>query len=251
MILLADKNRVPRKTKPHLLHLFGAVFVTSLLLALPGARENAATPGAASVPEPKQEVTELEPPRKHIADKNKSGVAGVILRPRPPKEKPLDVRPPLFVWASESKTQSYFPFTGDYFVFPASNGHIAPDALVEHGTPIDSSYEVAKESSIQTQAFQPLRPALDLRGCRAIRVRLNSEETYPFIVSMDLIGNGHQQRLELGLYGFDPDQRSLDFALAGVTDLSRINGILMTFHHGPREAHKSARIAVRDFTLLP
>jgi hypothetical protein len=180
------------------------------------------------------------------------GVPGVILRPvKATRQSAASVSPP-GVHFTFMRPLS-FPFTGEYYLFPSSNGQISKNAEVQRGTPLELLYQSVSGGTVQTEAYQKLEPSVELRGLKAIEVVLASGEISPASASMQVIvDSGGVEDLGMEVFGLEPaKQVKLTFAVPPEEAGIRARAIQIVFERNPAVRYQTARVAIRQFTLIP
>jgi hypothetical protein len=179
-----------------------------------------------------------------------TGVPGVIFRPE------VKLRPNPAVGYPPGTPVSFlrtvtFPFTGEYYVFPTSNGHIGMHSEVVKGTPLDSRYQSLGGGTVETEAYQKLTPPVEFSDCRAIEMTLSSAEVSPASASMQLIVDGRVQDLGIEIFGLESTtQEKLTFVVPPLPRDRKVEAIRIVFNRDPSARHQTVKVAIRSFTLL-
>jgi hypothetical protein len=180
-----------------------------------------------------------------------AGVPGVVFRPEVKRHpRPVVGYPAGGTHVSFLRSVT-FPFTGEYHVFPTSNGHIGSLAQILKGTPLDSRYQSLSGGTVETQAYQKLTPPIDLTECRAIEMMLSSAEVTPASAVMQLIVGGHVQDLGIEIFGLaSKPQEKLTFEVPRLASDEKVDAIRIVFNRDPSFRNQTVKVAIQWFTLL-
>ena len=213
-----------------------------------------------AAPEPevfKPNVTHLATPpskmptREIDAAGGVSLVPGVILRPGEMPRQGLTFGPGRAANAS-GDTDTAFPFTGEYHLFPLSSANVKHAWAMDSGTLLEHMYQTAGGSALETEAYQPLVPPADFSRCGQIEMELVHAEDGPFGAFMSLDAGGG--RIELGseICGLDRRTReTVRFDVAAAARVRGVSAIRVAFHAMPRPGAQSVKVDIRQFTLQP
>ena len=204
-----------------------------------------------TIPVAKQSATPVFTPPKQIGKHGANGYPGAILRPEPQSGRTIwgglrNAGAPVLL------SQPYvIPFTGEYHLFPSSYLHLPDDWVMYRGTPLDGLYGTLNGGPLQTEAYQRLEPPVDFSNCGAVRLTLSSGELFPASATMQLLTAGRSEDLGPEIFGLDPaSEETLEFAVPASLR-HQVNAIRVVFHRNPAQRDKNARVAVRQFTLVP
>ncbi len=192
-------------------------------------------------------------PKKEIAAGGDGLAPGVILRPlyRPNRQILLIPRG-IRAHSTSARLEGTlsFPFTGEYQIFPTSSARLHHAWAEETGSLLENLYATAGGGSLETEAYQKLEPAIELSGCRAIRLTLFAGDDTPFGTSLQLVTTGGPLDLGSEIGGLERRAaQTIEFAIpVGVRSLL-VQGIRLGFHRIPQQGQESVRVEVRMFTL--
>jgi len=206
--------------------------------------------GAPAAAEP---VTRTRVEKKAVPIAGIGLVPGVILRPpkKHPDRKRVIVLPESRAGGLRSRPIA-IAFSGEYHLFPASSGRIQTDSSVYTGTPLDSVYMNVGGGPMETQAYQPLDPPIDLSNCAKLQVTLRIGETSPVLASVELIYEARREDLGAHAFGFErAPEETLDFDMRQGPARRGVRAIRVLFHGDPSRRSQTTKVAVQLFTLVP
>jgi hypothetical protein len=183
----------------------------------------------------------------------KSLVPGVILRPgtKPQKIQATGLLPATRHGILKSRPV-VLAFTGEYHLFPTSSGRVQPDSTVIKGTPLDAVYASMSGGVIQTEAYQPMYPPIDLANCGRIHVRIRTAEQSPAAATMHLITTAGQLELGMEIFGLQSGrEETVEFAVPPPPANLMVKAIRIVFLRDPMNRSQSTKVEVVDFTLVP
>ena len=181
---------------------------------------------------------------------------GVILRPAVKRGASARVWPKHSVTTIAGLPESEplrVPFTGEYRLFPTTSGGVQPDSAVYRGTPNDAVYASIFGGPVETEAYQPLNPVLDLTRCAKIQVSVVSAETTPTAASMELVlADGTTRRLGSDFFGLTPNSEAmLEFIVPASPSRLVARALRLAFQRDPKHLSYSTKVAVIGFTFVP
>jgi hypothetical protein len=180
-------------------------------------------------------------------------VPGVILKP---ETKPQKIDAHELLPASRHGILQARPFvlnfTGEYHLFPSSSGRVQPDSTVLKGTPLDALYASMSGGTIQTEAFQPIHPPIDLTNCGRIQVSLKTAEQSPGSATLHLITTTGSLELGTEIFGMEASRdETLEFTVPAPPADLRVRAIRVVFQRDPMHRTESTKAAVAGFTFFP
>jgi hypothetical protein len=143
-------------------------------------------------------------------------------------------------------------FTGEYHLFPTSSGQVQSDSVVYSGTPLDAAYINMGGGSMETEAYQPLRPPIDFTNCGRVELTLRNGERSPSSATLHLIHSKRMEEIGSEIFGFEPAPiEILKYDIALVPRPFLVDGIRIVFHRDPSRRSQSTKVAIEKFTLIP
>jgi hypothetical protein len=199
----------------------------------------------------RKSATPVFTPARRAGASGKIGVTGVILRTDSSETKPrrrVWGGPPLP--ATSLSNSLTIPFTGEYHLFRTSSGRLPSDAIVDHGTPLDTLYATTNGEPLQMEAYQSLSPPLDVRNCGKIQMTISSNEPLPGIVLIQFLTAHTVEEVGIGLFGLNgASAETVDFTIPPALVNYEVSAIRATFLHNPEHSERNSRIAIQRFTL--
>jgi hypothetical protein len=196
----------------------------------------------------------VAPPREQTAPPG--GIPGLVLRPRVKARS----RAPLIA-ARKTVLSSFalslaqpltIEFTGEYRIYRLSSGAVPPQSQVEAGSPLEGFYGTTNGSVMVTEAWQPLRPALDLAKCGKVRLSVASREEHPTVTTLQLITAAGMRDLGRDVFGrAGVKQETMEFVLPKQPGRLVATAIRIQFSTFPEESYRSAKVAVERLTFVP
>jgi hypothetical protein len=120
------------------------------------------------------------------------------------------------------------------------------------GTPLDAVYASMSGGVIQTEAYQPMYPPIDLANCGRIHVRIRTAEQSPAAATMHLITTAGQLELGMEIFGLQSGrEETLEFAVPPPPANLIVKAIRIVFLRDPMNRSQSTKVEVVDFTLVP
>lgn len=200
---------------------------------------------------------------------------GVMIYVTPPKQKdaipppPPPVRRADEVEAARKKREPLvIPFSGVYWLFHRPDREPPPSSLVRHGSPDELYFRASDYRPLVMEAHQQLDQAIDLRCCAFVDLAIANLDKYPGSVRVELIVSDTAypipMRRRLGSQpvltsppllsssaGAQPSLERLRFPIAASTGPMRFDRISVRFHLNQGRDTRSARMAIRNFSLIP
>jgi hypothetical protein len=201
---------------------------------------------------PRRVVSRVVDAGPAIGEKGQNGVPGVVLHPRLGRSQ----RPTLIAPGPRprlSPTESLaIPFSGEYHLFRTSSESLPTGAIVEAGTPLESLYGTTNGSPMETVAVQMFEPPIDLSHVGKVWVAVESAESTPVLVSMQLVARGSVTNCGVDLIGIKPGREQLlEFEVPVTARPLLVRAIRISFQHPGPDRDQSVRIAVERITLAP
>jgi hypothetical protein len=145
-----------------------------------------------------------------------------------------------------------FPFTGEYHLFRTASRRVPEDAPVQEGTPLDGLYATTQGGSMETQAYQPLIPAVDFARCGQVHITLRSGEVFPFGASLQLLTDAGQEDLGTQTFALAGNgEQTLPYFVPAAPRRPLVKAIRLVFRKDPSRATRSTRVEIVSFTLVP
>jgi hypothetical protein len=179
----------------------------------------------------------------------RTGVPGVVLRPRPKRSQGPKLVLPGSRFQFTSEQPLAIPFTGEYQLFPSSSVRLPKDAIVETGTPLENLYGTIGGSPMETIAVQTFDPPIDLTNCGKLLVTLTSAEDILLMAAMQLEVQGGVEDGETILMGMKR-QETLSFEMPAMAKPLLVHAIRILFLR-PVDRYKNSQVLVEGFTLVP
>lgn len=186
------------------------------------------------------------------------------MRPPPP---PLAVRRDEPKRADRKREPLVIPFSGVYWLFHRPDLEPPPSSLVQHGSPDEMFFRASDYRPLVMEAHQQLDQPIDLRCCAYFEVDIVNVDRYPGSVRVELIVSdtaypipvrhrlGSRPVLDqrrLGGVGSEPRPERLRFPIAAPPGSPmRFDRITLRFHLNQVRNTRSARMAIRQFVLMP
>jgi hypothetical protein len=200
---------------------------------------------------PNRTRTTLVPPTKAGA-RGLEGIPGVVLRSRSnPPDRSIRVGPGSRVAALTLAQPFTLPYTEEYRIFRHSSGSLPPGSPIEWGTPLHATYVATNRTRMVVEAWQPLRPPLDLTNCGKIRLTLRSREELPALVSMDVMIGSAVVALGEDAFGTnDTSEETVEFQVPPSVR-PPASAIRVRFQIFLLTEERSARVEVLRFSFVP
>jgi hypothetical protein len=144
-------------------------------------------------------------------------------------------------------------FTGDYELFPESNGGVTAEASVLRGTPLDAVYGTTAAGALATHAVQRFRPWLDCSKCGRVVLVLVHGEQSPGLARVFTESDQGRQEVGSDLYGWSAGtEETISIEVPPAARRSRVFALRIAFHPlDPSQLSKSVRVAVRRLVWEP
>lgn len=185
--------------------------------------------------------------------------SAAILLPDLSRHTPLVAPPPLTrTRASLGRAAEplVIEFAGEYWILSHWTLLRPKNALTVRATPIDYDFANVDESNVLMRAFQRLDTPIDLGCCGVIEMIVRSTDAEPELIGMEVVlsdSSVPRGNLPLGLQRLPAktDAATLRFAIPAQRGIAQFDRIRVDLHlYRPRH-HRSARIAIERFVLLP
>lgn len=209
------------------------------------------------------------PPRHGAGEPPADAYHAILLWPFPPKESaPLPPLPHLLMYHSGSSAAPLvIPFDGSYRYFQTPGVWLVAKAHVAHGSPLNVNIHSADWGPLFMEAHQQLAAPLDLACCREIQMEIRNGENRPGSIGLDMVLSDttrpgrpaeilDAQPVLSSMPGrfvsksISADE-TLTFAIPPSAHLKQFNEITVVFVPAPDRSAIGARIAIRQFTLVP
>ena len=214
-------------------------------------------------------------PARHDAGESPADAYhAILLWPFPPKESvALPPVPHLLTYHSGSSAAPLvIPFDGSYRYFQTPGLWLATRAHVAHGSPLNVNIHSADWGPLFMEAHQQLATPLDLACCREIQMEIRNGENRPGNIGLDMVLSDttrpgrpaeilDAQPVLSSLPGrfiskstsakSIPTDETLTFAIPPNAHLKQFNEITVVFVPAPDRSAIGAKIAIRQFTLVP
>jgi hypothetical protein len=225
-----------------------SVMLTVALLLVPSG-SLAAAPKPPPLPADTS-VTPVFTPAKSVGN----GVTGVILRAESPKPRPrrrLWGGPPIPAALQSLAQPLTIPFTGEYRLFRRSSRRLPADAITEKGTPLDSRYATTNGEPMHMEAYQAFSPAIELRNCGGIRMKIASRETLPGVVMIEFLTTNAVEEEAVAVFALNgAPEETISFTIRPRV-VFVIDAIRVIFEHNPTDSEQNSRVAIESFTFTP
>jgi hypothetical protein len=224
----------------------------------------AAAPEVVAKPEPKQSVTELYvPPANENGPVGAWGFPGVVLLPEStPRTLVLAPAPAKGPNTAGALIRPLtIPFSGEYWMFQSPWKRPPVGSVLRKGTPRELSFHTTNGSPMTMEARQKLDRPIDLACCGGVQLVVANggpERTVTLELVLVRASPEGAQSASLGraevtlrvdsrsLYG-----ETLQFPIPPALALRSFDEIKVVFHRDAADLHKSARVAIHGFVLLP
>jgi hypothetical protein len=208
-------------------------------------------------------------PAKHDAGEQADAYHAILLWPFPPRQKTnLPPVPDLIAYHPGSNAAPLvIPFDGSYRYFQTPGLWLAAKAHVAHGSPLNVNIHSADWGPLFMEAHQQLDPPINLDCCREIQMEIRNGENRSGNIGLDMVLSDttrpgrpaeilDAQPVLSSLPGrFLPKPTATDetltFEIPPSTHLKQFNEITVVFTPAPDRSAIGARIAIRQFTLVP
>jgi hypothetical protein len=246
-----------------------AIFMTFLALLPKSGRPSASAERDSRLNRMSRKIPPQGKPARGTA--RDSSYQGIILWPVPKKKEILPPLPqPSSLRIGPNSAPLVIPFDGPYWYFKAPDKRPGPQAHVAHGSPTTVGIRSADWRPLFMQAHQDLSTPIDLGGCRGIEVAISNADSRPGTISLGVIltdsgspGKPHQYLGEQPIVSSEtgslsaraaPAEEVLSFPIPGdakTREIRRFDEITVVFLPSPERSLEGAKIAIRQFTLLP
>ncbi len=269
--LASNARREPElRAAPVLRHLLLGIAVTAVLLAesrlvLSRAQAGAAPQsgwlaearsvlkaGARPAPTPAPPARSAPGAWKEIGRVGRDGYPGVVLVPPPLQPgKGSSFFPARIGRGFGAQRPLTIPFTGEYHLFPSLYDFLPEGFIIYRGTPLEGIYATVGGGPLETQAYQRLDPPIDFANCGEVRMRISSGESTPAVAGMQLALSTGFADLGTQFFAMNPSaEEILAFSTPRSGDL-KARGIHVVFQRDPQHRERNAKVAIKDFTLIP
>ena len=155
------------------------------------------------------------------------------------------------------------PFGGEYWMFRFPFHRPPPQSFFRRGTPVNLSFSTVDRAGLLMEAHQKLEHSIRMSCCRGMQLAVLNADLYPHTVSMEVVlidGAGAAQSLGFAPVVSEPVLRAeetepvpetLDFRFPASSRLEAFEEIKVIFHRSVARLHRSARISIERFTLMP
>jgi hypothetical protein len=136
-----------------------------------------------------------------------------------------------------------------------------PVGSVSHrGSPAKLGFATTDHTLLNMEAHQKLGQSVGLWCCSSVQVTIWNADPLPGTVSLELIlvhSEQRSRRQSLGVRpvtssaGAVPVSETLEFAVPSTRVLEEFDEFIVVFHRDPKRAHRSARIEIDRFVLVP
>jgi hypothetical protein len=227
-------------------------------------------PGTKDANEPERpKDAQTAPPREALPESGPfpdGSFPGVILLPEV-RPVPLLVAPRPANYGLNGMPARPFgiPFGGEYWFYRFMYRRPPFNSFYRKGRPDELSFSTTDHWPLQMEARQDLDDPIDLSCCRKIQIQIWNADRYPDTVSLELSllesEVAHTPALYLGKVPVEskpdltrepvtPVPELLDFPVPEGTTGS-YSVLRVMFHRARSRAHKSARVAIERFILVP
>ena len=196
---------------------------------------------------------------------------GIIIVPEIQRRYSVTLVPPLpsmkaNPFATRQMNPMSIPFFGVYWLLRPPQPEPSPTAATIRGDPSTTTYRSTDGRPLSMTARQSLGKTFDLRCCSEIRVVVLNGERNPGSITVELrvrdsvggkpaISLGEQPLLAHRNYqdAEDPTPvpETLKYRVNSAAARAKFDELLVVFHLGSPRGHRSARVAVDRFTLVP
>jgi hypothetical protein len=153
------------------------------------------------------------------------------------------------------------PFSGEYWMFRRPYRRPPYGSFFRRGSPARLGFVTTDRAVLQMEAHHRLEQPVELRCCRSIRVDIWNADRYPGTVALELIlvdsGQPASASQRLGTAavksspGEAPVREELEFPVPATRTLERFDELTVVFHRDRTRGHRSARIEIDRFVLVP
>jgi hypothetical protein len=180
---------------------------------------------------------------------------GVILWPEVRPLTRLVTLPPKGIGTGEAISRPYtIPFDGQYLLYRFPQKRPPATSILHRGTPAALAFSTVDRVPLNMDAIQKLDQPLDLSCCSAVRVEIWNADSDPATVKLELWAGER-------LLGTAPVRSTADFSrepLVAVPESLEFPSapvvckeLKVVFRRAYPRNHKSARIAIERFVLVP
>jgi hypothetical protein len=222
-------------------------------------------------------VTLAASERSDVANKNakdeapeavKWGYESILLWPVPEKKK--IIAPVLFHNSEQARGKSepiVFRFVGTYWYFQPPEKRPGPRAHQAHGTPLLEDIASHNSAPLKMEAHQNLGTEIKLANCGEIQIQVENADNQPGAVSLEVdlidstttgksaISLGEQSLITTEAHHFSiklaPEEEVVRFAVPKVAKVKKFDEIAVIFMPESRREKLGAKIAVREFRMVP
>ena len=190
---------------------------------------------------------------------------GVLLYPEVQKHTKL-IAPPQASGEGVSKSDKPYviPFDGVYWVWRPPDVHPPTTAILKYGSPTELGFRSTDLSPLWMEAHQELGTHVELTCCTAIEVVIENADLLPQTIKMELVADNAESPggaiQSLGIQPIPtteqkipepPLQQTLLFSIPNHTNIQNFDELIVRFRLGLWRSSKSAKIAVKQFVLIP
>ncbi len=154
------------------------------------------------------------------------------------------------------------PFAGEYWMYRWPFRRPPRNSSIQTGSPTALSFATPDRYPLQMEAHQRLLQPFDPRCCRTMKVEVLNADRYPGTVSLSLYAVGSDQaeapvekwgtaRVLSAPDPATPVRETLQFNIPRESAITTCTELKFVFERAPVRAHKSARVAIEAFVLLP
>jgi hypothetical protein len=156
------------------------------------------------------------------------------------------------------------PFDGVYWVWLPPYSRPPVTAILFNGTPAKLGFHSTDLSPLWMEAHQELATSVDLSCCSAIQVVIEDADPLPQTISIELVAGNIEtpagKTQPLGIQPVPatqqkqtdpPVEQTLTFSIPNHTVLQNVDELTVKFHLSLWRPSKSAKIAIKQFVLVP
>ncbi len=148
-----------------------------------------------------------------------------------------------------------FPFTGEYYLFPAVWKTPPAGSWIAYGTPFEDLYATVTGSELAMHAYQALVPPVNFSGGGSVRLTIARGDGTLGAASAQLVLKGGPVDLGAEFIGMSfgkggAKDQIVEYHVPASQAFLRVDAIRIVFSRLEKR-NQSMRIAIREFTLLP
>jgi len=196
------------------------------------------------------------------------GYESVILWPVPPKKQFAAPLPPAISPFGDNRSKPLvIQFDGVYWYFQPPGQRPGPEAHQAHGSPTAVDIQANNFAPLTMEAHQNLAAAIRLARCRALQVEIENRDNRPGAIALGVLLANSATPAEPSLYlgeqpilstqsahfaeKSSPRDEVLRFAIPANTKLRKFDEITVVVLPDIEHAQIGAKIAIRQFELIP